>query len=59
MTVRGRARRRSAPINSSRLIQGAIIHAILLLFVFIALFPIYLMFNAALKNFRRSCFRVF
>ncbi len=30
--------------------KSAIIHAILLLFVFIALFPIYLMFNAALKT---------
>ncbi len=35
---------------SSRIIQGVIIHAFLLLFVFIALFPIYLMFNAALKT---------
>ena len=49
MTVKvGPKKKRS--YHSSRLIQGAIIHAILLLFVFIALFPIYLMFNAALKT---------
>ena len=43
--------------HSSRMIQSAIIHVFLLLFVFIALFPIYLMFNAALKH-PASCFRV-
>ena len=44
--------RKRRSYNSSRMIQSAIIHVILLLFVFIALFPIYLMFNAALKTSR-------
>ncbi len=35
---------------STRIVQSIIIHVILLVFVFIALFPVYLMFNAALKT---------
>ena len=49
MTAR-RQPRKTRSFNSSRMIQSAIVHALLLLFVFIALFPIYLMFNAALKT---------
>ena len=44
----GPKKRRS--YHSSRMLQSAIVHVILLLFVLIALFPIYLMFNAALKT---------
>lgn len=49
MTVTGRAKKKRS-YHSSRMLQSAMIHALLLLFVFIALFPIYLMFNAALKT---------
>jgi len=49
MTIKSRPRKKRS-YHSSRMFQSAIIHAILLLFVFIALFPIYLMFNAALKT---------
>lgn len=51
MTVVG-GKRKKRSYHSSRMMQSAIIHIILLLFVFIALFPIYLMFNAALKTSR-------
>ena len=43
-------RRKQRSFVYSRMIQSAVIHVILLLFVFLALFPIYLMFNAALKT---------
>ena len=49
MTIKRQPRKRRS-YHSSRMIQSAIVHAILLLFVFIALFPVYLMFNAALKT---------
>lgn len=51
MTAEGRPKKKRS-YHASRMIQSAIIHVILLLFVFIALFPIYLMFNAALKTSR-------
>ena len=51
MAVNVQPRKRRS-YHSSRMIQSAIIHVVLLLFVFIALFPIYLMFNAALKTSR-------
>ncbi len=47
-SARGSRKKRSW--HSKRLMQSAVIHAILLLFALIALFPVYLMFNAALKT---------
>ena len=49
MSLKRKPRKRRS-YHSTRLLQSAIIHVILLLFVFIAIFPVYLMFNAALKT---------